>query len=165
MKNKKERLENLFEKMLKRGIEVIDTEIGVYPTFGEISPSSFCLRYKKEQGLVKIEVILNPVDHPEFCNLRGNITPIHIRLILERYGLRPCKTSVSEILPKHQNATHSFDRRRNQDLRDEFRRLEAHSLLSRKERKGNPLDVVFSKDSPCPYSHCRSTRKQSKNGH
>lgn len=164
MKNKRKELEELFG-ILGSWFKTTKPEKGREHAFTEIISPCPPQYNKKEQGLVKVQVILNPVDHPEFYNLRQNVDPIHIRLILERYGLHPCKTSVSEILPKDQSTTRSFDRRQSQDLDAEFRRLEIYNLLSCKERKDNPLDVVFSKDSHCPCPHCQSTRKQSKSGH
>lgn len=139
---------------IKRGIE------GENPV--SLEPHS--PHHTDEKQMVKIEITLDHFDHPEFDNLRESITPIHIRLILGKYGLRPCRISVSEIRPKRQNAIHNAPDRQNPNLDDALRRLEDSIRLFHKERTDNPLDIVFEKDSSCLCPCCRNTRRQSRNG-
>ncbi len=112
-----------------------------------------------KKPMVKIEITLDPSDHLDFENLRGSITPICIRLILEEFGLRPCMTSVSEILPRSQNTTRSDGRKPKITLADSIRALERSSQLDYKRNQCTSSYDVFARDFPDLFLRRQKTRR------
>lgn len=154
MKDKKGKLRKLLAILdngieVKRGIED-KKEVKLELNFPDPKP---------DELLLKIEITLDPADHPELHNLRENISPIRIRQILEKDGLHPCRTSVSEIRPKRQNAFQSFDHKQNPSLDDELLRLEKCIHLFGTKMKDSPLGILFDNQPSCPYSCHQNTHK------